>query len=179
MREIKIKRGRREGQWAQEILQGVTFERENGRLELSQWTLFSSTLAHKDVIHQIVSVANNLSWPQWPHLSITSLQCNNHLLFGHLSVNWMWQQMIFRFEHNDVIAVSHFSMLHSLCPSSPSSPVLQHPLLPFQCRTLPSLVCFAAYLQSVNTSSSSPAIDLVSPLQSSQCTHANLAFDAL
>lgn len=38
-------------------------------------------------------------------------------------------------------------------------------------------VCFPSYRQSVNTSSSYPAIDVVSPLQSSRCTHANLAFD--
>lgn len=41
-----------------------------------------------------------------------------------------------------------------------------------------SRVCLPAYLKSVNTSSpAEPTIDLLSPLQSTQCTHANPVFD--
>lgn len=83
----------------------------------------------------------------------------------------MWQQISFWWD--TAIAASLFlflSLWHFLAIYS-ISPFLSAPYCA-------SLVCFPAYLQSVNTSSLVLlAIDLVSPLQSSQCTHANPAFD--
>lgn len=72
----------------------------------------------------------------------------------------------------------HFSHCSTFTlPPSLSLPTLQHLFFFFSLPNSTTLVCSPSYLQSVNTLSSSPAIDLISPLQSSQCTHANLAFD--
>lgn len=112
-----------------------------------------------------------MSRPQWSDLSIPFLTCNTvelddrcFLLNGR---QWC-----------DCCCLPSGLLPQNLPPSSLSSSVLQHRSLLFTATfDSQSLVCVAAYLQSVNTSSSSPAIDLLSPLQSSQCAHTNPAFD--
>lgn len=100
-----------------------------------------------------------------------SLNSNSYVVFRHLSVNYVKADK-FPMGHRDCCfsRFVSFTLAFLLAIYSISS-FLSAPYCA-------SLVCFPAYLQSVNTSSLVLlAIDLVSPLQSSQCTHANPAFD--
>lgn len=97
----------------------------------------------------------------------TSLNSNSYVVFRHLSVNNVTADK-FLMGHRDCCFLHFVSFTLAFLSH------LQH--LSFLVSA--SLVCFPAYLQSVNTSSLVLlAIELVSPLQFSQCKHANPAFD--